>query len=508
MKKKLFALSAVSALISGIFAPSGPTQAAPVLVNYLSVSGSAADATNPQTCATPGSCTANENRLSFGSDLYYDRFSGSFIGLADRGPGGGLVSYDTRFHGFSLNVNSSTGEIGAFNVTASPQFSDLGARFNGLLPNPAGTLGNSHDPEGVVTLPNGNVLVSDEYGPSLREFNRSGQLVRTFTTPANLMPRQGNGDLNYVAGRTTIVTGRQDNRGFEGLAISPDNSKLYAIMQDPLVNEGSDGDADLLDGEGRRSRNLRIVEFSMATGQSTAQYIYQLEPLADINARIPGTANDFAANQQGRSIGASAIVALNDTEFLVLERDNRGFGADPTTLLPIGSKRVYRISLAGATNVAGIPLDNTNTLPAGVNPVQKSLYMDVADALTTAGLVIPEKIEGLTVGPQLLDGRYLLLMGTDNDFSVTQSGTGEQFDVCTNGTDTTLPTATSTDNPLGGGCPQDQSLVPSYLYAFAVDFQADGIDFRAQAPLPGTLSLVGIGIAGAAAARRRRDKRA
>ena len=34
----------------------------------------ATDATNPATCVTPGACTANENRLSFASDLYYDRF--------------------------------------------------------------------------------------------------------------------------------------------------------------------------------------------------------------------------------------------------------------------------------------------------------------------------------------------------------------------------------------------------------------------------------------------------
>ena len=41
----------------------------------------------------------------------------------------------------------------------------------------------------------------------------------------------------------------------------------------------------------------------------------------------------------------------------------------------------------------------------------------------------PEKWEGLTVGPQLADGSYLVVAGTDNDYSVTQNGTGTQFDV-------------------------------------------------------------------------------
>ena len=32
----------------------------------------------------------------------------------------------------------------------------------------------------------------------------------------------------------------------------------------------------------------------------------------------------------------------------------------------------------------------------------------------------PEKWEGLAVGPKLADGSYLVLAGTDNDYSVTQ----------------------------------------------------------------------------------------
>jgi hypothetical protein len=40
----------------------------------------------------------------------------------------------------------------------------------------------------------------------------------------------------------------------------------------------------------------------------------------------------------------------------------------------------------------------------------------------------PEKWEGLSVGPRLADGSYLVLAGTDNDYSVTQNATGAQFD--------------------------------------------------------------------------------
>ena len=45
------------------------------------------------------------------------------------------------------------------------------------------------------------------------------------------------------------------------------------------------------------------------------------------------------------------------------------------------------------------------------------------------GGVSPEKWEGLAIGPKLADGSYLMLAGTDNDYSVTQNGSGTQFDV-------------------------------------------------------------------------------
>jgi hypothetical protein len=40
-----------------------------------------------------------------------------------------------------------------------------------------------------------------------------------------------------------------------------------------------------------------------------------------------------------------------------------------------------------------------------------------------------EKWEGLAIGPRLTNGDRLILTGNDNDYSVTQTGAGEQFDV-------------------------------------------------------------------------------
>ncbi len=403
---------------------------------------------------------ANTNRLGgFFSDISYDRPTGRLLSLTDRGPGGGMIPYDARLQQFSLTVDPATGTISGLQLTRTIPLTAGGQALNGLNPallngSPA-VLGRSLDPEGLTIARNGNLYVADEYGPSVLEFTPAGTLVRAFATPANLVPREAGGAVNLVAGRPVIATGRQDNRGFEGIAISPDGSRLYAVLQGPLVQEG--------DPDGRRGRHVRIVEFDTATGQPGRQFVYQLESLADINARLPSGAEPFGANAQGRIIGLSAIVALNATEFLVIERDNRGLGIDdPTSRAPVASKRVYRIDISGATDVSGVSLAGLGELPVGVAPVSKTLFLDVAAALSAAGQTIPEKLEGLAVGQRLNDGRYALLIGTDNDFSATQNDSRVQFDICTDGT-------AAAQVALNAPCPAGQELLPTYLYSFRVE---------------------------------------
>lgn len=471
--------------------------ASPILINSIAIPGNSSDKSAPT--ADPLS-----NRLGgFGSDIYYDRQANVFYGLSDRGPGGGVLSFDTRLQKFSLTVDGTTGAISNFQLLDTIKFTDAnGQPMNGLNPGlltgNAGTLGNSFDPEGLVVAPNGHFFVADEYGPSVKEFDAQGKLVRDFTVPANLVPKEASNAVNYVDGRPTITTGRQDNRGFEGLTVSPDGKILYAVLQDPLVNEGAQND-------GRRGQFVRIVMYSVATGQPIGQFLYPLELLADINGRIPGTANDFGATAQGRNIGVSAIVAINDHQFFVLERDNRGvFSVDPAAVLPVGSKRVFLVDIAGATDVTNVSLAG-GILPGGVATVTKTAtpFIDMQAALAAQGLPLPEKVEGLTVGPQLANGGYLLLAGTDNDFSITQNSAGTQFNVCF---DDVTHQIVSTTIAIGAGCPLGSSLMPSFLFAFAT---APGdFNFTSSAvPEPKTLVLLVSGLGIAAIFRRRRPSR-
>jgi hypothetical protein len=435
-------------------------------VNGLALDGGAVDLSTG---------TNADRRQGYFSDLYYDPQRKEWWGLSDRGPGGGVLNYETRIQRFTLDI-APNGAISNYQVQQTIKFNSAGSAMNGLAPSPTSVLGNALDPEGIVIHPkSGNLLVSDEYGPSLIEFDRAGNLVRRFTTPANLVPRNaGSGTPNF-AGDAGNTAGKRTNRGFEGLAISPDGRYVYAMLQSAMLDEGGAGGV-----------YARIVKFSSETGEALAQYAYRMDTSA-----------------QGR--GISALVALGDDRFLVLERNNRGIGVGAT--LAAADKAVYQIDLAGAVDVTNTALPATGAFAGAVQKIAKRIDLD-ADTLAALGNQSPEKWEGLTVGPQLADGRFLMLAGTDADYSVTQDGPGTQFDVWF---DFSLadPYANSIQCPIGttlncfntnGGAAATldtgrYALLPGVLHAYAVGI--DGYVTPMSAPASLALALLALGLLGA-----------
>jgi hypothetical protein len=106
--------------------------------------------------------------------------------------------------------------------------------------------------------------------------------------------------------------------------------------------------------------------------------------------------------------GSNEILAVNDHQFLIIERDGQAGTA--------GYKSIALIDLAGATDVSNIARLPRMGLPPKVTPVSKHAFLDLAAALTATGQPVMEKYEGLAFGPDLPDGRHLLLVCLDNDF--------------------------------------------------------------------------------------------
>ena len=473
-------------------------QAAPQYVNSVLIPGNQLDLS--------GGTTVNTGRFGNFSDLYYDRYANQWWGLSDRGPGGGTLDYNTRVSRFSLDVNKATGAISNFKIEQTVLFQQGGQFFNGKAPNPSNVLGRSLDPEGFVILPtSGNFLVSDEYGPSAYEFSPLGNFIRAYDVPSNFVPKVGaNTDYNAAPppGAGTLTAGREGNRGLEGLAVSPDGKFAFAMLQNGTITDGSVGSSF------NRSLYTRIVKYDTATGAAVGEFAYKLE-----------------STGQGR--GISALVALDDNRFLVLERNNRGLGVPNANLSP-ADKKVFTIDLSGATDVTGINL--TTPLPSNAVAATKTTpaFIDLAASntlLPELGNISPEKWEGLAVGPQLDDGSYLVLAGTDNDYSVTQNGSNTQFDVyfkpnnpnnlraqCA--LDQPTPTNCVVINPdgsVGTTAVTDTSvysLIPGVLQAWKVSSQDLGGYTPPAQPVPGPLPLLGASMAMAWSRRLRRRLRA
>jgi hypothetical protein len=449
-------------------------QAAPTFVNGLALDGAALDKS--------GGTTANTGRIGYFSDIFYDNTRNEWWGLSDRGPGGGTLDYETRVQRFTLDVNMNSGAISNFQVAETVIFKSNGVAFNGKAPSPSNVLGQAFDPEGIVITKAGTLLVSDEYGPSVKEFSRSGELLRSFTTPANLVPRNAGSGVPNFAGDAGNTAGKRTNRGLEGLAISPDGKFAYAMLQSAMLDEGG--------GSGVLSR---IVKFDIASGLAVAQYAYEMK-------------------RSGQGQGTSALVAINDTEFYVIERNNRGVGIGAE--FATADKEVFRINLRGASDVSAMDLDAPGAVFTKVQKSARILDLD-ANTLAALGNKSPEKWEGLAIGPRLNNGSYLLLAGSDNDYSVTQDATsGTQYDVYLRFGDAD-PYASSIQCPLGqtsscfnttgGGAATlsaDHKLLPGVLHAYTITEAELGV------PEPAGMLLAMVALAamgGAGALRRRTD---
>lgn len=315
-----------------------------------------------------------------------------YLMLSDRGPGDGGVAYPCRWHRVRLNFGSS-GAAG-FEVLSTVMLTDESGRSlignSGAYSQVDPAANARYDPEGIAVGPDGTVYVSEEYGPSIDAFDAAGKRVRRFAIPDAFMIKTPDGVAENELPPAN-VSGRQANRGFEGLTMSPDGSKLFAILQSPLIQDGG------LDRRNKRvGENIRILCITIASG-ATEQFVYPLE---------------------SSSYGVSEILAISATELLVLERDGKG-GVEAE------AKFVAHINLSEASDVSSVLALPRSGLPNGVRAVDKKILLDVlAPAFVRRSSTlrqdqVPEKFEGLTFGPAV-DGVPTLVMSVDNDFRPEQ----------------------------------------------------------------------------------------
>ncbi|WP_051953131.1 esterase-like activity of phytase family protein [Methylocapsa aurea] len=320
--------------------------------------------------------------------------------------------------------------------------SGVQAAQGGLPKLPIGPNGHiSIDAEGVVLPGDETAWVSDEYGPYIYHYTLAGKLLAAIRPPEAFIPKRlnSNGDLveNFSANSPPVgviynpdpgnpVVGRQNNQGFEGLALSPDHKTLFVLLQSALMQDLNP------DKIKTTRRNTRLLAYDLrdSAPKLVGEYVVQLPLFQDQTTATPKL---LIAAQ-------SALFALNNHQFLVLARDS---GAGFTASSPASVYRsVDLIDIADATNIAGTAYDQADTpiaplgvLNSAITPAAYQKFLDINDnaQLNRFGLHnglpndrndLYEKWESIAVAPvgdHKAPNDYFLFVGSDNDF-ITQLG--------------------------------------------------------------------------------------
>ena len=191
--------------------------------------------------------------------------------------------------------------------------------------------GADFDVESIQPVADG-FWVGEEFGPYLLKFDTQGRLTDVFDTVVDGEPVRSPDHPTLTLPGNPVAKmpafNLKRSGGFEGLAMSPDGSKLYGLLEGPRFL--ADGSVEKADGK----TALRVIEFDVAAKKWTGRsWLY---PLAE----------------GGEAIGDFNMIS--PIEGLVIERDN-GAGvaskacADPKApqadcfATPATLKRIYKI---------------------------------------------------------------------------------------------------------------------------------------------------------------------
>ncbi|MEX6297259.1 esterase-like activity of phytase family protein [Providencia huaxiensis] len=260
--------------------------------------------------------------------------------------------------------------------------------------------GSDFDPESFQ-FADGALWVGDECGPYLIKMDLDGKVLALFETQVNgekvISP-----DHYQVTtpGKPSDTVAFQVNRskGFEGMASSPDGSKLYPMLEGAIWDDKKQ-DYESVDGK----RAARILEFDVKKqGWTGRSWLYVFED----NQNAIGDFN-----------------LIDDTHGLIIERDNGEGTADKACAAGSSKtencfshlakfKRVYRIEFSDK-NVGGA--------------VDKQAYIDLMQIKDPNNQARKALNEGVFTFPfftienvDIVDDEHIIV-GNDNNFPFSSS---------------------------------------------------------------------------------------
>src|SRR5262249_47530060 len=184
------------------------------------------------------------------------------------------------------------------------------------------------------------------HGPSLPPSPPRARSPGATRPPEASTPRRNGADHfssnNPGAGQSAPVpanpdTGRQNNQGFEGLALTPDGRHLVAILQSATRQDG--GDAP------ETRDHTRMLYYDVST----------IDRPVLVREHVVVLPAFTTADGKRRIAAQSELRALDETHFLLLCRDSdNGYGQKGATSR---YRRIELIGTSAATNIAGTRYD-------------------------------------------------------------------------------------------------------------------------------------------------------
>ena len=243
------------------------------------------------------------------------------------------------------------------------------------------------DLEGIAFTRDGKLLIVSEqdingyfeYPPKLYLFNKTGTLLKTFNFPKKFSP----------TGTVHAHSGCVRNKCFEGLSRIPSQDHFVAIVEKPLVQE-------------KETELLRFLKFSLPSESdkeihTVEEYAYKMDSLekalTDGNKKI--------------SVGVSDLLALNEVDFLTIERSYIQYNNKPSASII----RVYKTQCNKCTDIKS----NEKILDANqIKPMEKELVLDLSKVQNLDGKYFNFlNIEGISWGPYI-DGHPTIIFANDN----------------------------------------------------------------------------------------------
>ncbi|WII73155.1 esterase-like activity of phytase family protein [Bdellovibrio sp. 22V] len=288
---------------------------------------------------------------------------------------------EPRFYEFDVTIDKKT-------VTLTPK----AVHFITGLP-AEGEKKAGVDPEGLVRLPSGDLLISSEGNndakpremPRIFRVSSEGAWKSDLPVPDKFLPE--------TTGQQK--KGIQNNAAFEGLTSFADGKFVFTSTESSLQQ-------DYVSGEDATGDWIRILKYEDKGQQggykAVAEYAYRVDAFKD--------------NQAGKEVfrGVSEILALSETKLIVLERGVRIFSKN----MWAQTVALYLVDLSKGTNITGLAKLSDGKFTG----VEKIKLIDFETDLTKErGAKTIQNFEALAWGPTLADGRKSLLVMGDNNFS-------------------------------------------------------------------------------------------